>query len=209
MATRPWAGCQAPALATQVLRKEHSFAAPPAGQPGPTALPIVYFCNLERSFNPKAAGEAACEHVQALALLGTSSGSRRYWDTEPAAPGCNRRNHTLLASAAGSSLPVCPPQTISFLFFFAFLSSLHMLKKGKEELSPPRSQWKRTQHPNRYVFTVLSGLTSWGWQLPKRSTEQFYQVLGNSWSILTNSQGHSLTALYQSNVVAWKAHSNI
>lgn len=161
MATRPRAGRQAPALAIQVLRKERSFAAPPAGQPGPTALPIVHFCNLERSFNPKAAGEAACEHVQALALLGSSSGSRRYWDAEPAAPGCNRRNHTLLASAAGPSLPACPPQTISFLFFCLSFKPAYA-KEGQRGIITTQVTMKKNPTPKLICFHCFKWFNVFG-----------------------------------------------
>lgn len=75
-------GCQTPdnsqvlsAPLSQMLAKEQCFPAPQADQHEPPVLfadvDIARFripCVLELGFNPKAAGEAACEHVQPLAL---------------------------------------------------------------------------------------------------------------------------------------------
>lgn len=78
----PTTGCQAPAVAQalpaalpQMLAEERCFPAPQADQHQPPVLfadvdvaRSIIPCVLELGFNPKAAGEAACGHVQPLAL---------------------------------------------------------------------------------------------------------------------------------------------
>lgn len=44
--------------------------------------------------------------------------------------------------------------------------------------------------------------------MPNQSTEQFCQVLRNSWRTLANSQAPSLTAKSLSNIVTWEVHNS-
>lgn len=150
-ATRPLL-CSLCSLLCRRRRERVQLHSLPADQPSPTALcrcvigHLSTSCVSELNFNLRTAGEAAFGHVQPLALLCTSSGSRRCLGINSVP------NLLFLASTRGTVLswPVlwglpCQAFLPSCFFLFLPLSPIFKLehgKKGKEQFHHADSKEK-------------------------------------------------------------------